>query len=194
MRLTQSRIDIGDIPQAKRNRVNIDGAGRHRQAFRIADDKVQTAQITPVQRPVTADAHHGFVNIGQGDMRCLARRIQIAEGDIPGAARNIQQMAAGAGADHADQFRLPQPMHPGAHHVVHQVIAAGHAVEHFADQRLLLGAFDFPKSEGHRFHGAHPLLPLTDCVRTIAQPRGGWQTCGSADLRCKRVSVTPAFA
>src|SRR3546814_6072094 len=64
--------------------------------------------------------------------------VEDAEGDIAGAAGDIQHADRAGGAEPVDHGGFPQPVDAARHQVVHQVVAAGDRFEDAADQPHLV--------------------------------------------------------
>ena len=100
---------------------------------------------------------------GTGDIsRRLAKMARRAKARRGGADARImvvdfdaEMVAAGAvddqlarlGVQPRSRHVLPHPVHPGGHQVVHQVVAAGHPVEHAADQARFFRRVHLTKAE-----------------------------------------------
>jgi hypothetical protein len=123
-------------------------------------------------RPLGADPQHRLVDVEHGDVGLGAARLESAEGDVAGTARDIE-MLVGPGArraQHRDQVRLPDPVQPTRHQVVHQVVAARDRAEHVVHLGLLLGKPHALVAEigggfavaGSDVRSAHPIIP---CAR-----------------------------
>ena len=70
---------------------------------------------------------------------CGIRRFSARSAMSPVPPAQSMSSWPGRGFSHADHRGLPQPMDAAAHQVVHQIVAAGDALEHAAHQRRLLG-------------------------------------------------------
>src|SRR5690606_5369226 len=129
-----------------------DGVGIHRfvserQLLRIPIDPVEAMQPPLVNGAVLADAQHRVIDVEDGDMSLTADAVEKAEGDIAGAAGNIEKMLSLLRHQPVDHRRFPQPMDAGAHQIIHQIVAAGNAVENAANQPRLLLPPDFAKAK-----------------------------------------------
>ena len=73
-----------------------------------------------------------------------SRGLDDAEGDVAGAAGDVEHRPAGASrrVEPGDHRVLPEPVQAARHQVVHQVVAAGDLVEHLVDERLLFAVPD----------------------------------------------------
>ena len=74
-------------------------------------------------------------------------RLDNAQGDVPGAAGDVNESLARARRDSLDHGALPQPVDARTHQVVHQVVARRHRVEHLAHQAGLFRRFDGAEAE-----------------------------------------------
>ena len=95
----------------------------------------------------------------------LAAAIQLVdepERDVAGAAGEVRKAHARARAQPFDQRRLPQPVQPARHQIVHQVVAGGDRIEHAADQPGVLVLAHPPEAEIGLARGRHG--------RNIARP------------------------
>ena len=88
----------------------------------------------------------------------------------------------GRGREPVEQRLLPEAVDAGAHQVVHQVVAAGDAVEHAADQAGLRGGVDLGVAEGARqtLRGIGPRRP---CGIALAHP--DWPVGAVMAARCR---------
>jgi hypothetical protein len=68
----------------------------------------------------------------------LGKARQGAQGNIAGAAGDIEQTLARTRLQRGHHLALPPAVDTGAHQIVHQVVAPGNAVEDRAHQRRLL--------------------------------------------------------
>lgn len=135
----QGCIYMCHVPQAEGDGVNIHAFIRDGQGFRVARDPAKVRE-PPVKGAVATHGEHLSINIAQGDAGAGPGFLPDAEGDIPGAARNIQIIKTGPRADAADQMVLPQAVNPGGHEIIHDVIGRGNGIKHLPDQPgLILG-------------------------------------------------------
>ena len=70
-----------------------------------------------------------------------------ATSPVPPAMSSNAERPVPRRIDRGDQRILPGAMQAERHQVVHQVVAAGDAVEHVVDQRLLVRKRHFPRAE-----------------------------------------------
>ncbi len=82
-----------------------------------------------------------------------------AEGDIARAAGDIEmpEGTAPGRAQHRNQRILPEAVQPGAHDVVHQIVARGDLVEDIVHPGLLLAQWDILEPEMRGFRHCHRL-------------------------------------
>ena len=100
-----------------------------------------------------------------------AARLHDAEGDVAGAARDIEQgerPVALRRVERGDQRILPGAVQPAGHQVVHQVVAARDLVENVVDQPLLFGERHLLVAE----MGVGRRRPGWPCGRNILCRRG----------------------
>ena len=114
------------------------------------DERVDPA----LRRALHADAEHVRVDVGDSD---AGARPLHAEGDVAGAARHVEDRLALARFDAAHEAILPQAMHTARHRIVHHVILARDAAEHFADHRGLLARGDLLIAEADGFRSGHAI-------------------------------------
>ena len=91
-----------------------------------------------VDQTITADSEHGGIDVRQHDLAALADQGGKANGEVAGAARQIQHAVARSHAAQLDGETLDQTMRAQGHQVVHHVVLAGDGVEHLADALDLL--------------------------------------------------------
>ena len=83
-----------------------------------------------------------------GSFRVLRDAGEIEQGKRPlGFFLKTAGTAFWGWVDGGDERVLPSPVQPARHQVVHEVVAARHAVENVVDQRLLVVERHLPKSE-----------------------------------------------
>ncbi|MNZ77289.1 hypothetical protein D3C78_958210 [compost metagenome] len=88
-------------------------------------------------------------------MRQTVGGFDDTEGDIAGAARNVQNLVGRvlARRKRRDHRVLPQPVQASRHYVIHDVVALGHLMEDLVDQPLLFAFVHLVEAIG-RFHAA----------------------------------------
>src|SRR5690606_14626920 len=93
---------------------------------------------------------HGRIDIRHRDVRLAPACPDDAEGDVARSAGHVEHPPGPASGriEPGDHRILPQAMHAARHQVVHQVVAAGHAVEDLVDHRLLVTGTDPAEAEG----------------------------------------------
>ncbi len=104
----------------------------------------------PRQRAVAADLEHIGIDVADGGAEARARRLGGAEGDVAGAAGDIEQRerrVALRRIERRDHDVLPDPVQARRHQVVHQVVARRHAVKHVVHQRLLVAQGHVPEAK-----------------------------------------------
>jgi hypothetical protein len=87
------------------------------------------------------DREHVRIDVADRGVEAATRRLGGAEGNVAGAAGDIEQRERRIGArriERVDHDVLPDPVQARRHQVVHQVVAGRHAVKHLVHQRLLV--------------------------------------------------------
>ena len=90
----------------------------------------------------SADRKHLRIDVDNGRTGTAAARRQHAQGDIAGAARDIEEgkrLLVARRIDGRDQRLFPGAVHTARHKIVHEVVAGSDAAEHAIDVRLLVG-------------------------------------------------------
>ena len=136
---------MGHVADAEGDGVGVKGTVGDGQLFGVAGDPVEPAQPAGIKGPVAADIEHFLVDVA--DRNRPAAPVEKAEGDIAGAAADVQQAHVGLRIELIDKGPLPQPVDAEAHQVIHQVVAFGNAVEDVAHQRRLLRCLYRPETE-----------------------------------------------
>ncbi len=116
------------------------------------------------QRAIAADLEHIGIDVADGGMEAQACRLGRAEGDVAGAACDVEQ---GKGrivfrrVQRIDHDVLPDPVQARRHQIVHQVVAGRHAVKYVVHQRLLVPQGHVPEAKmGGLIRPIHQLTPL----------------------------------
>ncbi len=131
---------MGDVAQAEGDGIGVDAGIGDRQPLGVAAQPVDAVQYAAIDGAVAAHVQHGLGDVADDDPARTAAALDDAEGDVAGAAGDVEDGLAGARVEAIDEIELPQPVDAAAHQVVHQIVAAGHAVEDAADKaRFLLG-------------------------------------------------------
>ena len=128
-RLPQRRLHLDHVADAEGDGVAVETVVLEGQrlgvALHPADLRVREA---PGGGPVLAHPEHALVDVA--DDHLPAPALQEPEGDVPGAARHVQQLHAAIWLNLLDKVILPQPVDTRGHDVVHHVVIVRHVVEH----------------------------------------------------------------
>ena len=148
-RLGERALDVGDVAQAEGDRVEVDAAVGKGQRLGIAAQPLDPREDAVVDRAGAADLEHLLIDVADDDVAALLwiEPLQRAAGDVAGAAGDIDQQLARPRREPGDHLVLPPAVDAGAHQIVHQIVAAGDAVEHPAHQRRLFRRGDPAKAE-----------------------------------------------
>ena len=120
---------------------------------------------------VAADLEHIGIDVADGGAEARACRLGGAEGDIAGAAGDVEQRKrriALRRVERIDHDVLPDPVQARRHQIVHQVVAGRHAVKHVVHQRLLVPQGHVPEAKMGGL--VRPIHQLYSTTRTIARP------------------------
>jgi hypothetical protein len=160
--LPQRLADARDVADAEGDRVHVEARVVEGQLLRVRHDPVHprpaggSARVE-LRRALPALVEHLLIDVAHDDARLLVivhagRRwmctqlVRDAEGDVARATRNVQHLqvgaALGAHAQHAHEDVLPRSMDAGRHEIVHDIVVGGNAVEHVANEPLLVGLVD----------------------------------------------------
>ena len=131
-----------------------------RQRLGIAGCEPDDAIEPAFPRPFLPDGKHVGADVADRYAGVGPARLGDAEGDVAGAAGDIDDsIAAAAGRiEHRHHRVLPEAMEPAGHEIVHQVVAARDPLEDLVDHALLVGEIDGPKAE-MGFAGARHCKP-----------------------------------
>ena len=150
--LPQRGADVGHIADAEGDRIGVGAGVRQRQALGVADGPADLGRraLFPARRD-----HLGIV-VDDVDGRIVAApallggpgQFGVAAGHVAGAAGHVEDHLARLRVQTGRRRVLPDAMHARAHQVVHQVVAAGDAVEDPAHEAGLLGRIDVAIAEG----------------------------------------------
>ena len=160
----QCLLRYGHVPDAKGNRVNVEGVVFKGQGHRVAHDPIQTIGHRRGLGPFAAFGQHRLCQVQNGGM-AAARTLQKTEGNVTGPARNIQQLLARARRKPIHHRIFPDTVDAHAHGVVHHVVLVGDRVEDTLNLACLFRFLNFAESEMRRFsrvfgHGTCRFLGL----------------------------------
>ena len=124
--LVERVLDAGDVPDAEGDRVGVEARVREGQRHRVADDPVEPRR----RRSAASARRRPRLSMSSVMSRTVAwpsplDAPQEAEGDVAGAAGDVEQRHAGPRRQPVEHRVLPQPVDAEAHRVVHQVVARG---------------------------------------------------------------------
>ncbi len=148
--LGERLIDPRHVPDAEGDGRGVKAARRERQGFGIRLAEGDPVAAPPPRGALASDGEHLRVDVGNGDLGILGAG-DDPEGDVAGAAGDVEDAIAARRPPRRrqprDQRVLPQPVHAARHQVVHQVVAAGDALEDAVDESLLLVEADLAEAE-----------------------------------------------
>ena len=183
MDLLQGLFLVGHVAQAEGQRHAIEALVGERQFLGVALHGGDGQAV--IQRPVTPHGQHGGVDVGHPDLD--AGLFGHGTGQVSTAGGQIQHLHARAQGRLTHGEVLPEPVQTARHQVIHQVIAAGHRIEHATHPASLLGGIDllvakmgFLVGVGHE-----SLREWCFCLRARRLPSpgsgtpGGWDCPGS---------------
>lgn len=144
----QCEVHAGDIADAEGDGIGVEGLVGQGQALGIGLD-VFDSVLEGGRGAVAADGEHFAVNVEYGGAGAGARSLHDAEGDVAGAARNVEEVKRTvlAGPERGDEGVFPDAVQADRHEIVHQVVARGDLVEHVVDEGLLPAKRDRGKTE-----------------------------------------------
>ena len=179
MDLLQGLFLVGHVAQAEGQRHAVEALVGERQFLGVALHGGDGQAV--IQRPVTPHGQHGGVDVGHPDLD--ARLFGHGAGQVSTAGGQIQHLHARAKGRLTHGEVLPEPVQTARHQVVHQVIAAGHRIEHATHPASLLGGIDllvakmgFLVGVGHE-----SLREWCFCLRVRSVPSPGSGTPGDWD-------------
>ena len=138
--LGERLLDPGHVADAEGDRIGVECAVAEGQVLGVGLDERHAVLEPASLGAFGADAQHVGVDVGDGHAGLAAPRPRDAEGDVAGAAGDIE-MGERAGRRRMDlggQDVLPDAMQAERHQVVHHVVAVGDLVEHRVHETLLL--------------------------------------------------------
>ena len=138
MDLLQGLFLVSHVAQAEGQRHAVEALVGERQFLGVALHGGDGQAV--IQRPVTAHGQHGRVDVGHPDLD--AGLLGHGTGQVATAGGQIQHLHAGAQGRLTHGEVLPEPMQTARHQVIHQVVAAGHRIEHATHPASLLGGID----------------------------------------------------
>ena len=130
----QGFLLVRHVAQAKGDADAIEGIVGKRQLFGIDLGKLDAAGHAFVDQPVPAPGQHLGVDVGQHDLTLVTHPVAEQRGHVAGSAGQIQDFLAVANVAKLQGDALPDAMDTQRHQIVHQVVLAGHRVEHRLDQ------------------------------------------------------------
>ena len=133
-------VEMGDVADAEGDRIGVLARSLRRAAIRRRR-RARRWSRSFASGAAPALAQHVLVEVADRDRRGAAfgaQALSDAEGDVAGAAGDIEDRPAGLRVQPVDERVLPQAMDARRHQIVHQVVARGDRGEHVADQRRLL--------------------------------------------------------
>ena len=134
----QGYVLVGHVAQAEGQRDAVEVFVGEWQPLGIALHGGQ--RQAAVERPVTAHVEHGGVDVGHPHLH--AGLAGHGTGQVPAAGGQIEHPHAGTQCRLPHREMLPDSVQTAGHQVVHQVVAAGHGVEHAAHPAGLFGGID----------------------------------------------------
>ena len=140
--LLKRAFDARHVADAEGDGDAIEAAVGIGQFFGVALLEGDREIVAALVSPLAADAKHVGIDVADGDAHVRPAGLHHAEGDVAGAAGEIEQgevPVALRRIDRGDQRVLPGAMQPARHQVVHQVVAARNRMEHVVDHALLVG-------------------------------------------------------
>ena len=96
------------------------------------------AADAPVEQPIASALEHLPVHVSGPDLALRADATRQRRGKVAAAGSNIEYALSRPRPRHRDGEVLPHAMQAERHEIVHQVVALGDLVEHFADAAGLL--------------------------------------------------------
>ena len=171
IRLRKRALDARHVADAECDGHGIEASIGERQRLRIALRESNDIVESALDGALAPDGEHLRIDIAHRRARACAARFDHAQRDVAGAARDIEQRERPLGfrrIDQRDQRVLPGPVQAGRHQVVHQVVAARHAVEHVVHQRLLVFERHLTRTEMRFAWHRYSFSP-----KTIARQRQG---------------------
>src|SRR5262245_9066255 len=120
MRFFQSAVDMGDVPYPESNRVGIEALVRKVQHLGIADGEITSRGEAFGAGALGAFRYHLGRDVGNGDVGAGTAGASDAEGDIPGAACDVDDPEIASrlrGRQQSDEIILPQTMEARRHQI-----------------------------------------------------------------------------
>ncbi len=138
--LRERLLDPGDVADAEGDRVGVESAVAEGQVLGVGLDERHTVFEAASFGPFGPNAQHVGVDVGDRHAGLAPPRPRDAEGDVAGAACDVQMVewARRRRTDLGGQNVLPDAMQAERHQIVHHVVAVGDLVEHRVHQTLLL--------------------------------------------------------
>jgi hypothetical protein len=148
--LRQRNVDARHVADAESDRIGVEARIREGQFLGIGFDESHIRLEPALRRALAADRQHRSVDVEYRRVRGASRGLDDAERDVAGTAGHVQHTPPGAPRRVEPRHHgvLPDAMEPCRHEVVHQIVAAGDAMEHIVDQPLLLVRPDLPVAVG----------------------------------------------
>src|SRR6186997_2338504 len=141
MRFTQRLVDARHVTDPEGDGDTIETSVRVWQFLRIALLERNNAVEAPSGGTFMTDLEHVGVNIADDDTSAVTACVDDAEGDVTGAAGEIEHTEVPLSlwrVDRGHQRIFPRAMQATRHQVVHQVVAAGHRMKYVIDTPLLV--------------------------------------------------------
>jgi hypothetical protein len=160
-----------DVAETKGNGVEVKAVVRERELLRVPFHPFQVGMnLREIRKdlffgPDLTDFEHLGIDVTDGDGWgrggvCggvgLQSLLHQAKGNVTSATGDVQETDAippgvsakdGGQTSHLDEMVFPKPMHAPGHEVIHDVVFAGHTVEHALDKLLFLVDGDLLEAE-----------------------------------------------
>ena len=136
---TQRQVNARHVADAEGDRIAVELAIGKRQRLRVGFDEGHAIVEAASPGAFRADAQHFGVDVGDRHVRLRPASLGNAEGDVPGAAGDVEMRvwARSRRTGFGDENILPDPVEAERHQVIHHVIAVRDFAEYCVHKSLL---------------------------------------------------------
>ena len=166
------------VADAETDHGRVEGVVREGDVLGIALDKTNVGQFRVGIDLGPSGLDHGAVDVINHHIAPGGGSAGRQDGQIAGAAANIQHLLTGTQFQHAHGDTLPDMLDPHAQQGVHEIVLGRHAIEVAHHRLVLLALLERPQTETRPARGfniiVHLFTPLGGVEPVRIPPNGHW--------------------